>query len=58
MRKSNRPFIPSNDYSEFHFIRRLVFGNSLTKYNKLTSFSYSEVIFFPPVSPHTALFSC
>ena len=54
MRKSNRPFIPSNDYSEFHFIRRLVFGNSLTKYNKLTSFSYSEVIFslqFPHIPP-------
>ena len=71
IRKSNRPFIPAKDYSEFHLIiiggmndrlelriitqphsevnfehfRRLVFGNSLAKYNKLTSYSYSVVIF-------------
>ena len=72
MRKSNRPFIPANDYSLFislelfagmngrlelriithpysevywGYFRRSVFGNSLTKHNKLSSFSYSVVIF-------------
>ena len=34
-------------YSEVYwgYFRRLVLGNSLTKHNKLTSFSYSVVIF-------------
>ena len=72
MCKSNRPFIPSNGYSEFislysfarmngwlelrmitlpyskvywGYFRRIVFGNSLPKHNKLSSFSYSVVIF-------------
>ena len=72
MCKSNRPFIPANDYSEFislesfagmngrldlriitqpysevywGYFRSLVFGNSLTKHIKLSSFSYSVVIF-------------
>ena len=30
------------------YFRRLVFGNALTKHNKLTSFSYSVVIFVLP----------
>ena len=74
MCKSNRPFIPANEYSEFislqsfagmngllelriitqpysevnwvyMYFRHVVFGNSLTKHNKLSSFSYSVVIF-------------
>ena len=32
------------------YFRRLVFGNSLTKHIKLSSFSYSAVIFFLPIS--------
>ena len=32
------------------YFRRLVFGNSLTKHIKLSSFSYSVVIFFLPIS--------
>ena len=32
------------------YFRRLVLGNSLTKHNKLSSFSYSVVIFFLPLS--------
>ena len=31
------------------YLRRLVFGNSLTKHIKLSSFSYSVVIFFLPI---------
>ena len=70
MCKSNRPFIPANDYrivNLFHYNRSLnewpvgfahnyllVFGNSLTKHNKLRGFSCSVVI-FPPIFPHTAL---
>ena len=39
-------------YSEIYwgYFRRLVFGNSLTKHIKLSSFSYSVVIFFLPIS--------
>ena len=32
------------------YFRRLVFGNSLTKHTKLSSFSYSVIIFFLPIS--------
>ena len=32
------------------YFRRLVFGYSLTKHNKLSSFSYSVVIFFLSLS--------
>ena len=32
------------------YIRRLVFENSLTKHIKLSSFSYSVVIFFLPIT--------
>ena len=40
--------ILTQPYSEVYcgYFRLLVFGNSLTKHNKLTSFSYSVVIFF------------
>ena len=40
--------IITQPYSEVYwgFLRRLVFGNSLTKHNKFSSFSYSVVIFF------------
>ena len=56
MRKSNRPFIEINGRLELRiitqpysavywgYLHRLVFGNSLTKHNKLISFSYSVVI--------------
>ena len=39
--------IITQPYSEVYwgYFRLLVFGNSLTKHNKLTSFSYSVVIF-------------
>ena len=42
--------IITQPYSEVYwgYFRRLVFGNSLTKHNKLTSFSYSAVICFLP----------
>ena len=32
------------------YFRRLVFGNASTKHIKLSSFSYSVVIFFLPIS--------
>ena len=32
------------------YFRRLVFGNSLTKHIKLSSFSYSVVILFLPIA--------
>ena len=32
------------------YFRRVVFGNSLTKHIKLSSFSYSVMIFFLPIS--------
>ena len=52
--------IITQPYSEVYwgYFRRLVFGNSLTKHNKLSTFSYSVVIFGPPAFPHTALLSC
>ena len=39
--------IITQPYSQVYwgYFRRLVFGNSVTKRNKLTSFSYSVVIF-------------
>ena len=39
--------IIAQPYSEVYwgYFRHLVFGNSLTKHNKLTSLSYSVVIF-------------
>ena len=39
--------IITQPYSEVYwgYFRHLVFGNSLTKHNKLSSFSYSVVIF-------------
>ena len=39
-------------YSEVYwgYFRRLVFGKSLTKHSKLSSFSYSVVISFLPIS--------
>ena len=44
--------IITQPYSEGYwgYFRRLVFGNSLTKHNKFSSFSYSVVIFFLPIS--------
>ena len=44
--------IITQPYSEVDWVyfRRLVFGNSLTKHNKLSSFSYSVVILFLPLS--------
>ena len=44
--------IIAQPYSEvdWSYFRRLVFGNSLTKHNKLSSFSYSVVMFFLPLS--------
>ena len=44
--------IITQPHSEVHcgYFRRLVFGNSLTKHNKLSSFSYSVVILFLPLS--------
>ena len=44
--------IITQPYSEVNwgYFRRLVFGNSLTKHNKLSSFSYSVVNFFLPLS--------
>ena len=44
--------IITQSYSEVYcgYFRRLVFENSLTKHNKLSSFSYSVVIFFLPIS--------
>ena len=38
--------ITTQPYSEVYwgYFRRLIFGNSLTKHNKLSSFSYSVVI--------------
>ena len=44
--------IITHPYSEGYwgYFRRLVFGNSLTKHIKLSSFSYSVVIFFLPIS--------
>ena len=35
---------------QWGYFRRLVFENSLTKHIKLSSFSYSVVIFFLPIS--------
>ena len=45
--------IITQPYSEvcWGYFRRLVFGNSSTKHNKLSNFYYSEVIFFLPF-PH------
>ena len=42
--------IITQPYSEVYwgYFRRLVLGNSLTKHNKLTSFSYSVVNFSSP----------
>ena len=46
--------IITQPYSAVHlyrgYFRRLVFVNSLTKHIKLSSFSYSVVIFFLPIS--------
>ena len=44
--------IITQPYSELYwgYFRRLVFGNSLTKHNKLSSFSYSVLIFVLPLS--------
>ena len=44
--------IITQPYSEVYwwYFRRFVFGNSLTKHIKLSSFSYSVVIFFLPIS--------
>ena len=44
--------IITQPYSEVYwgYFRRLVFGNSLTKHNKLNSFSYSVVICSLPFS--------
>ena len=44
--------IIAQPYSEVYwgYFRRLVFGNSLAKHIKLSSFSYSVVIFFLPIS--------
>ena len=44
--------IITQPYSEVYwgYFRRLVFGNSLTKHIKLSSFSYSVVIFSLPIS--------
>ena len=52
--------IITQSYSEVYwgYFHRLVFGNALTKHIKLTSLSYSVVIFVPPDFPHTALLSC
>ena len=49
--------IITQPYSEVYwgYFRHLVFGYSLTKHNKLSSFLYSVVILFPPAFPHTAL---
>ena len=43
--------ILTQPYSEGYwgYFRRLVFGNSLTEHIKLSSFSYSVVIFFLPI---------
>ena len=43
--------IITQPYSEVYwgYFRRLVFGNSSTKHIKLSSFSYSVVIFFLPI---------
>ena len=51
--------IITQPYSEVYsgYFRRLVFGNSLTKHNKFSSFSYYVVIFFHPAFAHTALLS-
>ena len=43
MRKSYRPFI----IVYWEYFRRLVFGNSLTKHNKLTSFSFCSDFVLP-----------
>ena len=42
----------THPYSEVYcgYLGRFVFGNSLTKHNKISSFSYSVVIFFLPLS--------
>ena len=39
-------------YSEVYwgYFRRLVFVNSLTKHNKFSSFSYSVLLFFLPIT--------
>ena len=44
--------IITQPYSEVYwgYFLRLVFGNSLTKHSKLSSFSYSVVISFLPIS--------
>ena len=44
--------IITQPYSEVYrgYFRSLVFGNSLTKHNKLSSFSYSVVTFVLPLS--------
>ena len=44
--------IITQPYSEVYlgYFRRLVFGNPLTKHNKFSSFSYSVVLFFIPIS--------
>ena len=44
--------IITQPYSEVYwgYFGRLVFGNSLTKHNKISSFSYSVVIVFLPLS--------
>ena len=44
--------IITQPYSEVYwgYFGRLLFGNSLTKYNKISSFSYSVVICFLPLS--------
>ena len=66
---SNRPFIPANDYSEFHFITCIVVRwnewpvgityNHTALFRSillvLSPFSFWEFI---NVFPHTALFSC
>ena len=47
-----RIHVITQPYSEVYwgYFGRLVFGNSLTKHNKISSFSYSVVIFFLPLS--------